>query len=172
MKNIVRAGITAVVLSLGLAAPSAAGPFEDGLAAYGRGDYSTAIQLWRPLADQGNVLAQTNLGFMYENGSGVQQDDVAAVSWYQKAANQGDSHAQNNLGFMYQRGRGVAHDDAAAVSWYQKAADQGDALEHFSIRLGVARVCEISFAFFFGNPFEKRGDCSPKLLNSTRLHFA
>src|SRR6516164_4347587 len=32
-------------------------------------------------------------------------------------------------------------------------------LEHFSIRLGVARVCEISFAFVFGNPFEKRGDC-------------
>ena len=45
-------------------------------------------------------------------------------------------------------------------------------LEHFSIRLGVSRVCEISFAFFFGNPFEKRGDCSPKLLNSARLHFA
>ena len=46
------------------------------------------------------------------------------------------------------------------------------ALEHFSIRLGIARVCEISFAFFFGNPFEKSGDCSPKLLNSARLHFA
>ena len=45
-------------------------------------------------------------------------------------------------------------------------------LEHFSIRLGVARVCEISFAFVFGNLFEKRGDCSPKLLNSARLHFA
>jgi len=45
-------------------------------------------------------------------------------------------------------------------------------LEHFSIRLGVARVCEISFAFVFGNPFEKRGDCFPKLLNSARLHFA
>jgi hypothetical protein len=46
------------------------------------------------------------------------------------------------------------------------------ALEHFSIRLGVARVCEISFAFFFGNSFEKRGDCSPKFLNSSGLHFA
>jgi len=45
-------------------------------------------------------------------------------------------------------------------------------LEHFSIRLGVARVCEISFAFVFGNLFEKRGDCSPKFLNSSRLHFA
>jgi hypothetical protein len=45
-------------------------------------------------------------------------------------------------------------------------------LEHFSIRLGVSRVCEISFAFFFGNRFEKGGDCSPKLLNCARLHFA
>src|SRR5260370_12596101 len=45
-------------------------------------------------------------------------------------------------------------------------------LEHFSIRLGVARVCEISFAFVCGNLFEKRGDCSPKFLNSSRLHFA
>src|SRR5258708_39907186 len=47
-----------------------------------------------------------------------------------------------------------------------------EVLEHFSIRLGVARVCEISFAFVFGNLFEKRGDCSPKFLNSSRLHFA
>ena len=46
------------------------------------------------------------------------------------------------------------------------------ALEHFSIRLGVSRVREISFAFFFENIFEKRGDCSPKFLNSARLHFA
>jgi hypothetical protein len=29
------------------------------------------------------------------------------------------------------------------------------ALERFSIRLGVSRVCEISFAFFFRDPFEK-----------------
>ena len=60
------------------------------------------------------------------------------------------------------------------VAWVGDKTDQGlaDALEHFSIRLGVSRVCEISFAFFFGNPFEKRGDGSPKLLNSARLHFA
>jgi hypothetical protein len=87
MKNIVRAGITAVVLSLALFGPSGAGPFEDGLTAYGRGDYATAIQLWRPLADQGNGIAQHNLGFMYQNGRGVPQDDAAA-SWYQKAADE------------------------------------------------------------------------------------
>ena len=46
------------------------------------------------------------------------------------------------------------------------------ALEHFSIRLGVPRVREISVAFFFGNTFEKRGDCCPKLINCARLHLA
>ena len=45
-------------------------------------------------------------------------------------------------------------------------------LEHFSIRLGVSRVREISVTFFFGNTFEKSGDCSPKLLNCARLHLA
>ena len=65
------------------------------------------------------------------------------------------------------------------TEWAAKAATTrrmnfapASSLEHFSIRLGVARVCEISFAFVFGNPFEKRGDCFPKLLNSARLHFA
>ena len=52
------------------------------------------------------------------------------------------------------------------------AVSTASALEHFSFRFGVPRVCEISFAFFFGNTFEKRGDCSPKFLNSARLHFA
>jgi hypothetical protein len=33
--------------------------------------------------------------------------------------------------------------------------DARDKLEHFSIRLGVSRVREISVAFFFGNTFEK-----------------
>ena len=47
-----------------------------------------------------------------------------------------------------------------------------EALEHFSIRLGVSRVREISVTFFFGNTFEKSGDCSPKLLNCARLHLA
>jgi hypothetical protein len=67
---------------------------------------------------------------------------------------------------VYRTGRGVGspalHSDLFRY----------EMLEHFSIRLGVARVCEISFAFVLGNLFEKRGDCSPKLVNGARLHFA
>ena len=71
------------------AGPAVAGPFEDADAAFDKGDYATAMRLWRPLADQGNAAAQYNLGLMYEQGQGVPQDYAAAVSWYRKAADQG-----------------------------------------------------------------------------------
>jgi hypothetical protein len=48
----------AIVLVLSFATPVAAGPFEDAVAAHGRGDYATALRLFRPLANQGNVKAQ------------------------------------------------------------------------------------------------------------------
>jgi len=35
-----------------------------------RGDYDTAIQQLKPLAEQGNAEAQSRLGWMYENGEG------------------------------------------------------------------------------------------------------
>jgi TPR repeat protein len=57
MRNLIKAGIAVLVLSLNLAAPAEAGPFEDASAAYERGDYATALRLWRPLADQGDAAS-------------------------------------------------------------------------------------------------------------------
>jgi TPR repeat protein len=74
--------------------PVAAGTFEDGVAAYERGDYETALRLWRSLAEQGNVYAQYNLGAMYDEGKGVPQDHAEAVKRYRKAAEQGFARAQ------------------------------------------------------------------------------
>jgi TPR repeat protein len=128
MKNIIWAGIAAVVLSLGLAAHSAAGSFEDALAAYQRFDYSTAMRLWLSLADQGNADAQSRLGFMYQRGHGVPRSEVAAANWYRKAADQGNASGQVNLGLLYEEGRGgLQKDDREATRLYKLAADQGDA---------------------------------------------
>jgi TPR repeat protein len=102
-------------------------PFQDGMAAYQRGDYATATQLWRPLADQGNAAAQFNLGFMYKKGQGFPQDFAAALMWYRKAADQGYASAQCNLGLMYERGNGVPQDGREAAHLYKLAADQGNA---------------------------------------------
>jgi hypothetical protein len=43
------------------------------------------------------ALAQSNLGFMYQNGRGVAKDDAQALVWYRKAADQGNAEAQKNL---------------------------------------------------------------------------
>ncbi len=64
--------------TLGLTAAAWAG-FDEGVAAYHRGDYATALSEFRPLAEQGNARAQRALGFMYSNGRGVPQDYAEAM---------------------------------------------------------------------------------------------
>jgi TPR repeat protein len=44
--------------------------FDKGFAAYQAGDFDTALQEWRPLAEQGDAMAQYNLGYIYDNGEG------------------------------------------------------------------------------------------------------
>ncbi len=75
--------------TLGLTAAPAWAGFDEGEAAYRRGDYATAIREWRPLAKQGVADAQHNLGLMYYYGKGVPQDYAEAMGWWSKAAEQG-----------------------------------------------------------------------------------
>jgi uncharacterized protein len=121
------------VLALALFGVAAADPFEDGRAAAGRGDYATAIQLWRPLADNSDAKAQTALGNAYLSGQGVPQDYTQAVAWLRKGADQGDAGAELLLGGMYANGRGVPQDYAQAAAWYRKTADQGNAAAQFGL---------------------------------------
>ena len=58
--------------------------------------------------------AQSNLGIMYYNGLGVEQDYDQAAAWYRKAADQGDAVAQYNLGYSYDEGEGVEKDTVQA----------------------------------------------------------
>jgi TPR repeat protein len=92
-----------------------AGDLEDGIAAYDRQDYATAIRLLRPLADQGKAAAQTFIGIMYNNGKGVQRDYAEAMKWYQKAADQGYARPQYDIGLVYENGEGVQRDYAEAM---------------------------------------------------------
>lgn len=101
--------------------------FAAGLAAYNEKYYGTAIRIWKPLAELGHVDAQYNLGAMYGNGLGVQQDHEEAARLFRLAADQGDASAQFNLGVRYDNGLGVPQDDKAAVCLFRLAAAQGDA---------------------------------------------
>ena len=79
--------------------------------------YATALEFWRPLAEQGHAGAQNNLGFMYDNGRGVPKDYAEAAKWYPKAAEQGHAKAQSGLGILYHFGWGVPNDSVLAYMW-------------------------------------------------------
>lgn len=106
---------------------------QDGVAAARRGDFSTAIGLWRPLAEAGNADAQYALGIMYINGKGVAEDDAEAIEWFRLAAEQGFADAQFNLGIAYLSGRGVSRDDEEAVRWFRPAAEQNQVAAQFNL---------------------------------------
>ena len=46
---------------------------------------------------KGMSMAQTNLGWCYKEGYGVEKDLIKAAEWLAKAAKQGDTEAQKDL---------------------------------------------------------------------------
>lgn len=74
-----------------------AGPWEDGMAAYNRGDYVPAITVFRAMAEQGNAEAQSLLGVMYRRGQGVTRSSVRAFVWFSRAAARGNAKAKTEL---------------------------------------------------------------------------
>lgn len=106
---------------------------QQGIEALEKEDYQTALKLWEPLAEQGNVSAQFNLGLMYHlmfqkdpmilldsNKSKVLPE---SIKWYKKAAKQGHVDAQLNLAVIYES---MTANYAEAMKLYEKLAEQGN----------------------------------------------
>ena len=102
----------------------AANSLEDGLQAHKAGDYKKALEIFKPLAEQGDLSAQNYLGLIYFYGHGVFQDSSEAVKWYRKAAEQGLPFAQFCLGAMYASGEGVPQNRMLAHKWFDLAASR------------------------------------------------
>lgn len=65
--------------------------FKLGEAAYSNEEYRSALEIFTPLAEKGNVRAQTYLGLIFwQGGDGTLTDLNKAGFWYAQAASQGD----------------------------------------------------------------------------------
>ncbi len=104
---------------------SLAGPLEEGVTAHQRGDYSTALAVFRSLATRDDAAAQYNLGQMHRLGQGVLRDATEAAKWYRLAAAQGDGQSQYNLGVMYYSGQGVPQSLVYSHMWLSLSAMSG-----------------------------------------------
>ena len=112
------------VLLIATALPVTAG-YKEGVAAYKRGDYKTAVQEFKALAESGNARAQYTLGVMYAKGFGFPKNYPEAIKWYRMGAEQGNALAQLNLGTMYGEGRGIPRNYIIASMWWHLAAARG-----------------------------------------------
>ena len=99
--------------------------FEAGMQAYQQRDFKTAMEKWKPLAEDGNTSAQVNMGVMYFEGLGVARDYEEALKWYKMAALKGHAEAEYNLGVAYAQGRGTQQDQREALRWYRQSAERG-----------------------------------------------
>ena len=131
-------------------------------AAYDRGDYQTAANLFRPEAEQGNADAQYMMGAIYNDGDIGPRDYATAADWYAKAAAQGQADAQNSLGYLYDFGLGVPRDQAKAEQLYESAAAAGNTLARNNIAyewaLGGRRLDEaLAYAREATNKLPKEG---------------
>jgi TPR repeat protein len=111
--------------------------------------------LYRKAAEQNHSSALSTLGYLYEKGEIVPQDDTQAAYWYklslehneqiirpldhieifwERRAKAGDPQAQTIIGWFYQSGFGREQSDEQAVEWYRKAAEQNfaEAERHLS----------------------------------------
>jgi TPR repeat protein len=144
MNRTFKAAAAALIFGVGFACSAVAVSIEDdpavaaaadaladreALAAYQKGDYATALRLWRFLAViRGNSNAQSMLGDMYDKGQGVERDYETAVDYYSKAAAQGDGVARSNLRAMLRRGIAAYEksDYATALQLMLPLAENGD----------------------------------------------
>jgi len=89
-------------------------------------EYVAAARDYRRACDDGTAQACGYLGFMYDNGQGVQVDVTTAVSLSTRACAEAGAYGCAYLGYLYQVGRGVPQDAARAATLYRKACDGED----------------------------------------------
>ena len=95
-------------------------------AAYDKGNYEEAFKQFLSMAEEGNPLAMSSTGVMYDMGQGTTKDYAKAIEWYKKSADAGNQFGQFNLGTMYYMGTGVEKNMVTACKWFVLATRQGN----------------------------------------------
>ena len=128
-----------LVLALMFSGAPALADFAAGRAAYEQGDFRTAREQWKALAEAGDATSQAALGSLYIHGEGVPADYQKALKWTRLAAEQGDITGQFNMGSIYAGGLGVEPDYAEAADWFRLAGEQYDSMSRYNLAILYSR---------------------------------
>jgi hypothetical protein len=81
-------------------APEAEGPAKEAMEAFKAGRHAKAVELAKPLAEQGNADALYLMGFASESGKGIEASKDKALEYYRKASGMKHKDATYRLAFI------------------------------------------------------------------------
>ncbi|MDE0485151.1 MAG: tetratricopeptide repeat protein [Candidatus Poribacteria bacterium] len=122
--------------------------YDVGVAAYKRGHYQVAMSDFDKRANQRDPVAEFCLGFMYNNGKGVDKDTEEAKEWYGRSIRRNYAPALNNRGVMYvRRYESIVRDlpefaeeqITKAVKSFREAAEQGNSTAQYNLGILINR---------------------------------
>ena len=87
-----------------------------------------AFEIFQGLAEQGDPIGCTDLGFCFCYGIGCESDQTQAFRWYEKAAKMDFPRVMNNLAVCYIQGLGVEPNPQKAVEWLKKTGSDSDGM--------------------------------------------
>lgn len=86
----------------------------------------TAFRWYKKAAGAGHAWGMFNLGGMYKDGRGTDQDWEKAYEWFVKAAENGIEAAYNQAGI-------TAKDEEDKIRWYEKAGEAGNDWGYYNL---------------------------------------
>jgi hypothetical protein len=120
MKNIILTSILIFQL------PAFAG-VQEGVDAYRNEKYEIAYKELKPLAENGDAVAQLFMSYLYADGIAVPADQSESLKWLMLSVQQGYVEALTSLGSKYLYGwNGLTKDVKKGIELYKKAAENGD----------------------------------------------
>lgn len=97
-------------------------------------DIARGLEMMQSAADDGNVWAQTYIGYIYSNGEyDTERDFQMAESWLLLAAEKGDPEAQMRLGVLYGNDEFPNYNRSESFRWLYRSAKQGYAVSQAAV---------------------------------------
>ena len=109
--------------------------YQEGKEAYLKNDFKRALEILKPLAEDGDSWSQYILSLMYESGQGVEKNQEESIRWLILAAESGVPKIQYDLGIRYFYGYGIEKNYSEAAKWWESSANAGIADSQYNLGL-------------------------------------
>ncbi len=144
-----------------------------GIYAILRQDDKETVEWYRRGAELGSDLAMFDLGWMYDNGKGLEEDKDEAMEYYRKAYDRrgkAAGRAACNIGNLYEE---TYQDDENALKWYRCGAELGSDWAMYSLGEMYEKGKGVEqnrgkAVDWYRKAYEKQGDLAEKAADAIR----